>query len=75
MAALAPQTLTPGFTVFDYMDKAEAVYAQIAEWSRAGKWAASETVVGAPIERVPETWRGLFAGVNKGKLVTKVLHE
>lgn len=66
-------TRLPGFTVFDYYDKAPAVYKQIVQWINSGKYNADgEMIVKTGIEGVPATWNSLFSGANKGKLITQL---
>lgn len=60
-----------GFLVLHYMDQFEAAAGEIAGWIQAGKLTPHETIVEG-LEKAPETLRGLFTGLNRGKLILKV---
>jgi len=60
-----------GFLVVRWVDEFPEAVGKLAEWYKAGKLDAHETVVEG-FERVPEALCGLFKGVNIGKMVVKV---
>ena len=47
---------------------------QMAQWIREGKIKTEETVVEG-FENMPEAFKGLFTGANKGKMVVKAQIE
>jgi NADPH-dependent curcumin reductase CurA len=60
--------------VLDFLKEWPGAVKDLAGWITEGKinTEASETVVSASIEQVPQVWQRLFKGENKGKLVTKI---
>ncbi|KAK8070614.1 endo-polygalacturonase 6 [Apiospora hydei] len=66
-----------GFILLDFADKIPGAVAELMEAAMGGRLAlgdeGSETVVEVGIEGVPGTWLGLYEGVNRGKLVTKLV--
>ncbi|EJD03062.1 NAD-binding protein [Fomitiporia mediterranea MF3/22] len=65
-----------GFTANDYLDRMGEAEQALGGALRSGKLIlhGAETLVDIQgrIEEIPRVWGGLFAGVNTGKLVTKV---
>jgi hypothetical protein len=60
-----------GFLVLHYMDRFPEAVGEIAGWLQSGALKPHETVVEG-IEKAPETLKGLFTGLNRGKLILKV---
>lgn len=64
-----------GFIVIDFLGKWASAVQNVAGWIKEGKVAIDdvETVVSATIEDVPEKYKLLFTGSNRGKLVTALV--
>ncbi|KAL1635516.1 quinone oxidoreductase [Diplodia intermedia] len=65
-----------GFILLDYAEKIPQAIGALVAAVREGKVVLGEemeTVVETGIEGVPETWMRLFEGMNRGKLVTKLV--
>ena len=60
-----------GFIVIDYLDRAEAAFADLAEWVMAGDLAWREDVQEG-FENIPATLQRLFDGRNQGKQLLKL---
>lgn len=60
-----------GFLVMDFVDRAAAAVAELADWLAAGKLRHRETMVNG-FENVPKAFIGLFSGANTGKQVVKL---
>jgi NADPH-dependent curcumin reductase CurA len=60
-----------GFTLFDHVPEFGAAAQKIAGFIKDGKvnTTHAETVVHAPVDKIPETWALLFAGKSRGKLI------
>jgi NADPH-dependent curcumin reductase len=69
MMLLVARASMTGMLVFDYADRYPEALAELAEWYRAGRLVAHETVVSGSVEDFPETLLMLFEGANTGKLV------
>jgi NADPH-dependent curcumin reductase len=69
MMLLVARASMTGMLVFDYADRYPEAMAELAEWYRAGRLVAHETVVRGSVEDFPETLLMLFEGANTGKLV------
>jgi len=69
MMLLVARASMTGMLVFDYFDRYPEGIAELAEWYRAGRLIAHETVVRGSVEDFPETLLMLFEGANTGKLV------
>jgi len=69
MMLLVARASMTGMLVFDYFDRYPEGIAELAEWYRAGRLVAHETVVRGSVEDFPETLLMLFEGANTGKLV------
>merc|ERR1719266_61404 len=59
-----------GFLVSRWLDRWMEGIMQMAQWIREGKIKTEETVVEG-FENMPEAFKGLFTGANKGKMVIK----
>lgn len=64
-----------GFIMLDYMDKVPGILEELIGAVADGRirLGEGETVVEVSIEKQPEIWMSLFAGANKGKLLTKLI--
>lgn len=69
MSLLVFRARMEGFVVFDYEERYPEAVAAIGDLIRDGRLVARETVLEGGVERFPEALRGLFEGVNTGKLV------
>jgi NADPH-dependent curcumin reductase len=69
MMLLVARASMTGMLVFDYADRYPEAMAELAEWYKAGRLVAHETVVPGSVEDFPETLLMLFEGANTGKLV------
>jgi len=69
MMLLVARASMTGMLVFDYFDRYPEAMSELAEWYRAGRLVAHETVVRGSVEDFPETLLMLFEGANTGKLV------
>jgi NADPH-dependent curcumin reductase len=69
MMLLVARASMTGMLVFDYADRYPEAIAELAEWYRAGRLVAHETVVRGSVEDFPETLLMLFEGANTGKLI------
>ena len=69
MMLLVARASMTGMLVFDYFDRYPEAISELAEWYRAGRLVAHETVVRGSVEDFPETLLMLFEGANTGKLV------
>ena len=63
-----------GFLVSRWLDRWFEGIMQMAQWIREGKIKTEETVVEG-FENMPEAFKGLFTGANKGKMVVKAQIE
>jgi len=63
--------LMQGFVVRDYSAHFGEGIQQLAQWIGDGKLTYQETIVQG-FEKLPETFIGLFHGINKGKLLIKM---
>lgn len=63
--------LMQGFIVSNYSARFGEGMKQLAQWLGEGKLTYKETIVGG-FEKLPETFIGLFHGVNTGKLLVKM---
>lgn len=63
-----------GFVVLQYVERFDEAVEALTEAVEQGKIdiRAVETVVRAPFEDIPCVWGKMWAGENKGKLVTQV---
>ena len=68
MLLVARASMT-GMLVFDYADRYPEAMAALADWYRAGRLVAHETIVRGSVEDFPETLLKLFEGANTGKLI------
>jgi len=59
-----------GFIVSRWLERWMEGIMQMAQWMREGKIKTEETVVEG-FENMPEAFKGLFTGANKGKMVVK----
>jgi NADPH-dependent curcumin reductase CurA len=64
-----------GFIVLDFAAKFPAAIGALVQAVREGKLTVegTETIREVGFEHVPEVWKGLFEGTNRGKLVTKLV--
>lgn len=64
-----------GFIVFDYIHKYPEAIGALAQAVQEGKIVVEggETVREVGFEKVPDVWKSLFEGANRGKLVTKLV--
>ena len=69
MMLLVARASMTGMLVFDYADRYPEAMAALAEWYRAGRLVAHETIVRGSVEDFPETLLKLFEGANTGKLI------
>ena len=63
-----------GFIVSRQLERWMEGIMQMAQWMREGKIKTEETVVEG-FENMPEAFKGLFTGANKGKMVVKAQIE
>ena len=63
-----------GFIVSRWLERWMEGIMQMAQWMREGKIKTEETVVDG-FENMPEAFKGLFTGANKGKMVVKAQME
>ena len=63
-----------GFIVSRWLERWMEGIMQMAQWMREGKIKTEETVVEG-FENMPEAFKGLFTGANKGKMVVKAQME
>jgi NADPH-dependent curcumin reductase CurA len=63
-----------GFIVLDFMSEWESATRALGQAVVDGKYSVSgmEEVHKVAFEQVPNVWKGLFTGANKGKLVTEI---
>ena len=69
MMLLVARASMTGMLVFDYADRYPEAMAALAEWYRAGRLDAHETIVRGSVEDFPQTLLKLFEGANTGKLI------
>jgi len=69
MMLLVARASMTGMLVFDYADRYPEAMAALAEWYRAGRLVAHETIVCGSVEDFPQTLLKLFEGANTGKLI------
>jgi NADPH-dependent curcumin reductase len=69
MMLLVARASMTGMLVFDYADRYPEAMAALADWYRAGRLVAHETIVRGSVEDFPETLVKLFEGANTGKLI------
>ena len=69
MMLLVARASMTGMLVFDYADRYPEAMAALADWYRAGRLVAHETIVRGSLEDFPETLLKLFEGANTGKLI------
>ena len=69
MMLLVARASMTGMLVFDYADRYPEAMAALADWYRAGRLVAHETIVRGGVEDFPETLLKLFEGANTGKLI------
>ena len=69
MMLLVARASMTGMLVFDYADRYPEAMAALADWYRAGRLVAHETIVRGSVEDFPETLLKLFEGANTGKLI------
>ena len=69
MMLLVARASMTGMLVFDYADRYPEAMAALAEWYRAGRLVAHETIVRGSVEDFPQTLLKLFEGANTGKLI------
>lgn len=65
-----------GFVVLDFLGKASETIQELIAAAKEGKIKIgdeNETVISTSFEGIPETWMKLFDGVNRGKLITKLV--
>lgn len=64
-----------GYIVLDFIHKYPEAIGALAQAMRDNKLTVEggETIREVGFEEVPEVWRGLFEGANRGKLVTKLV--
>ncbi|OJD29099.1 nadp-dependent leukotriene b4 12-hydroxydehydrogenase protein [Diplodia corticola] len=65
-----------GFILLDYAEQIPSAIGELVKAVQEGKVVLGdehETLVETGIEGVPETWMKLFEGVNRGKLITKLV--
>ena len=60
-----------GFISTRWMERWEEGILQMAEWIRAGKIKAQETIVDG-FDNIPDAMAGLFTGANTGKMIVKL---
>lgn len=75
LEVIANRLTITGFIVYDFAPQWPETICQLARAVRDGTLVADggETVCEVGFEKVPEVWRGLFTGINQGKLVTKLV--
>jgi NADPH-dependent curcumin reductase CurA len=61
-----------GFIVFDYIKEYPAALRELSQWLAEGKIQRKETIVEGGLGVAEEALRGLYHGVNTGKLIVEV---
>jgi NADPH-dependent curcumin reductase CurA len=68
---IAARIRLKGFLVFDYFQRMDEFYREMAGWLRSGAVKSRETVVDG-LENTPDAFLGLFEGANVGKMLVKL---
>ena len=71
MRIIAARIRLKGFIVFDYQSRMDEFYREMAPWLSSGAVKSHETVVEG-LESMPDAFRGLFSGANKGKMLVRL---
>jgi NADPH-dependent curcumin reductase CurA len=64
-----------GFIVFDYEKEYAPARKELAQWLAEGKIKRKETIVKGGLKEAEEALRGLYQGLNTGKLLVEVSKE
>ncbi|KAF5024846.1 hypothetical protein F66182_3085 [Fusarium sp. NRRL 66182] len=65
-----------GFFLFDHMDQVPKAMEELIKAAAEGRINVDiEDIVPAAIEDHPKVWIDVYKGINKGKSITKILHE
>jgi len=72
---IANRLTISGFIVYDFARQWHETLGRLAQAVRDGTLVVDggETICEVGFEEVPKVWRGLFTGINQGKLVTKLV--
>jgi NADPH-dependent curcumin reductase CurA len=71
MRIIAARIRLKGFLVFDYRERMDEFYRDMASWVKSGQVASRETIMEG-LERTPEAFLGLFEGANVGKMLVRL---
>lgn len=69
MQLLVARASMTGFVIFDYADRYDEGFAQLANWLQTGELRSHEQIIHGDIGDFPEVLLALFRGQNTGKLV------
>lgn len=72
MSLLVFRASMTGFVVFDYANRYPEAVEGISEMIGSNRLVARETVLEGGVDGFPEALKGLFQGINTGKLVLKI---
>jgi NADPH-dependent curcumin reductase len=75
MQLLVTRSSMTGFLVFDYADRYDEAYAELAQWLRSGELRSREDIVRGGLDCFPEVFLMLFRGENIGKLVLELAQD
>jgi len=71
MRIIAARIRLQGFIIFDYQTRMDEFFRDMGQWVASGAVQAEETVVEG-LESMPDAFRGLFSGANKGKMLVRL---
>jgi NADPH-dependent curcumin reductase CurA len=71
MRIIAARIRLQGFIIFDYQTRMDEFFRDMGQWVASGAVKAEETVVEG-LESMPDAFRGLFSGANKGKMLVRL---
>ena len=71
MRIIAARIRLQGFIIFDYFPRMAEFFSDMGQWVASGQVKSRETVVDG-LDKMPEAFRGLFAGANVGKMLVRL---
>lgn len=74
LSLLVNRARMEGFVILDYVDKYPQASMELASWLSQGQIKSREHI-DKGIENFPETFKRLFSGDKKGKLVLQMIHD
>lgn len=74
LSLLVNRARMEGFVILDYVDKYPQASMELASWLSQGQIKSREHIEKG-IENFPETFKRLFSGDKKGKLVLQMIHD